>query len=1090
MKAILIVAFVLGVVAASVQASYCPLRAFENCGDFWGGNAEPSNNEAFWSFYSCAGRGQPANKGSPCYDTSMIRELAFADPSLTESGQHYTEAELERLFSLNGEDSLGFWNEIQREGQINRPRTENWGHIGHIALFTTGSGKPFLVNHGNLPFTRQRDGMHVENVVENLAGEARWSVCLTNDCAEVTEPRLFTAEEDVFKASKQFATYFNWNPCGQSSAALLMRDGQQVLTFVGVGSRSSWTDGRVVMAQCTDADCSDVEVIEVGQGLRDLPNVEHQCLDGYRGVGARIAVGADGNPSIVWRNKANPTELIYLHCMDTRCSQTATPSIFTLPNEAAAGEAGVWWDVVSSERGVWLLSSGSSESALPYGRNLSNTYIQVVSCDNSTCHGDAAAQFPQSSSDSSFGWTWQTNGDSVTFMAQTFAAGISGDGYPMWVGQAERGPQSAESWVVCSCRNEACKTPVCHFLADSNSIMDPAVSQCATLQAQPQATTYSHMASRHRILSGTSNGLPIIVQQISSVCVEIVPDRVANLLGSTSSNRLFERLHEFNSDSSSTAAFGAFNLTNTTFGTERRILLQSQKTLYINCLDATCSEASVSALESPRAASVSHETSYNQVDSTVLGTDQVLTVYSPDATADEQSYSWSSSCYYEAIRSYLEPVSGGDILRFSALTNNLRPTDGEVIFNQLFQDDGSPYNADSDAFTFDNQGNFIIAEFNGATIVLHAIDFDGNEQYHYCLTPSTNYELLSMTYDTDAELLLVAVLVDNSPSTVEVYQFDTPQQGDCSGSTTTGGGNGLLASANLDESCFGGSFTAGITTVPIAGDLLRNAPTVDGFSLGTSVIVMYGFCSDDDDDYVAAFSRRIDDTSSFFSWIFNSAPDSFRRPLADLAWDAVAQQILVTFINGRSGRHYLELSPLGDYNDFPVRISFGVERNLPNIQQRIKFRKSEGCSPSNNPSFDGAVLGGLSAVASVPNYVLLREFLGITPTPRTGGIKTWLTNRWSSPNGAPCEESQAAKLVAADDVVFLCTGVQLGNAQRWGTSTINGWTRFWEWQDISWGLRWRWQGDVHFGTDHSAFGELFYPDAESYNALRSLEIPI
>jgi hypothetical protein len=502
---------------------------------------------------------------------------------------------------------------------------------------------------------------------------------------------------------------------------------------------------------------------------------------------------------------------------------------------------------------------------------------------------------------------YRPNIGDVTFASQAFSAGLTGDGYPMWVGQAENGPQSSVAWIVCSCRDVECEQPECHILADSDSVMDPSMRQCVkwedatnrrngyrspdqlyqsqdytdldddkayaystmnsdsywgidttayyrkelngpfnnNFKKNPLSIRSGHYSSRHRILNGASRDLPIIVQHISSFCIQITGGQPANdpyrfIMDAYGQLRNFvPTASAFSSNfESASATHSSDEIPSSTYPssaypgssgqsepfwdvggaqnwdpksaiqsrsvysqspTNRKVLLQSSKAVYIHCLDATCSEASVSALQNSRLSSVSHESSYNQVESLVIAPDHVLTIFAPDATFNELSYSWSET------DSILPRYAAPD------------------FYNRL----GDDYN---DQFT---------------TVV--------------------NQEVVDWK---------------------NLYSYSDP-----------------------------------VFNVPYATEL------------GT------------------------------------------------------------------------------------------------------------------------------------PTYVILQEVLGIHPTPRTAGWKTWLSNRWSSPNGVPCQSSEAGRQISADGVVFLCTGLDLGDDQRWGTSPVAGWTKFWEWKELGWGLRWRWQGDVHLGTD-------------------------
>jgi len=491
------------------------------------------------------------------------------------------------------------------------------------------------------------------------------------------------------------------------------------------------------------------------------------------------------------------------------------------------------------------------------------------------------------------------------------------------------------------------------------------------------------------------------------------------------------------------------------------------------------------------------------VDSAVVGNDQILTVYSPDATADEQSYSWSSACEYELWGSeFLSPGVDFEVHRRGvggtytpgSLFN--RKFFGTFFFSPVI----GPYFPSKPFVTFDNSGyTIVVYTGNAPDFYFLAIDEDGNNKYHFRadLSGFTNPDPIAMTFDTDAEVLIVAIQT-NDPAFLVLIQF-TPQYRQTGNSASAF--DVLYELGKTDRTSIiticPGPFTGGIAAVPIAGELLTPGGLPNrglqpgGHQFGESILVFFGYCPANQQNAYFAISRKYDDvllsTNILYLWVLNPPVNpSAVGPVNSLAWDAVNQHIIVAgntkeTIYIKVGVPDVITNPADPQLLFPARLTFTTE-SLPShpFGEPVAFRKSAACSPSNNPNYGGVALGGLSAVASIPNYVLLREFLGITPTPRTGGLKTWLTNRWSSPNGLPCEESQASKLVAADDVVFLCSGVQLGDNQRWGSSSINGWTRFWEWQDISWGLRWRWQGDVHFGTDHSESGVLFDKVAPAY----------
>jgi hypothetical protein len=1065
----ILVLFVLVAVAFGVsEAGYCVHKPYEFCETKFD---EPETRFAtrFWDYWQCQARPLPASPGSPCYDTTPLKDLLTGNPSAPSFPKQQPHTQWNAVPSQPQSPSNPFMNQwgryqhfatdpqdMRRTAQLLKPSTENWGQVGHIAAFETGDGRPFVINHGMLAFRRDpgagvlndaaglggwqlpgpsfkpnqprpyTDGLNdktntqepnfgnintrgtvpspndrhdgpyrqrvadwwrfkrPELVVEELSRDARWTVCLSPDCSSARPPVSFTQDGEL-------ATYFNFAPCGLSSSVHLWVDGQKRLTFVGVSSRTAWTDPRVVFAQCVDAACSEVRVRALGQTFRNLPAVEHQCVGGHFGVGARIVVASDGNPSIMWRNKNNPADIVYLHCRDAECKDIAPPQTFQLDAEkvnpaihpraeadewlsAAQGgtddngwqlpgdgfgavgrdnspfparnqwqwssalfyEPALWWDLVASERGVWMVTLHQANRAHGDGA----TFMQVTPCDDTHCH-TSGEQYPspdvpdtngspsdglrntanvrsrESASydyfygadrdlDAGFqdfkrsfwrnhGWSWSTNafdesrgkfagsedewqgnsnnlyppeamnrdvddtrsgqvnaaawsntdalghdlanvgsqwtqlwgrsykptvGD-VAWASRAFSAGLTGDGYPMWVGQAESGPESSIAWMVCSCRSAECREPECHVLANGDSIMDPAMRQCLTYRqadlrsrsfgahtgtddvlehfvddgyqlglgvsrpadvTDPRWQRAAHHASRHRILNGASDGLPIIVQQISSFCLELDGDGFSdpNAYSGWLGGGDLRGLAPGHAAYSRSRRYFAPSVTN------RRVVLQSAKSVYINCLDATCKQASVSALETPKAASVSTELGYQQVDSTLVAPDNILTIYAPDQTFHELTYSW------------MDP-----------------------------HQPGAPF-----------------------------------------------------------------------------------------------------------------------------GDLMR-----DDFARGA-----------------AAFS----------------APGT-----------------ITTSING---------------------------------------------------------------LTALPMYAFAREVLGLSPTPRTAGWKTWLTNRWSSPNGSPCDARQAGRMVSADDVVFLCTGLDLGDDQRYGTSLVDGWTNFWEWQELGWGLRWRWLGDVHYGTDRPMSG--------------------
>ena len=72
---------------------------------------------------------------------------------------------------------------------------------------------------------------------------------------------------------------------------------------------------------------------------------------------------------------------------------------------------------------------------------------------------------------------------------------------------------------------------------------------------------------------------------------------------------------------------------------------------------------------------------------------------------------------------------------------------------------------------------------------------------------------------------------------------------------------------------------------------------------------------------------------------------------------------------------------------------------------------------------------------------------------RNNPIRLWRTNRWASPTGLPCSESNAGSRAVADDVVYYCTRVRVGSddAELFVGGTPRPWTRLYEWVKMDWG---------------------------------------
>lgn len=721
---------------------YCAHRPEQHCTDLHD-YSKTSNAEAFWSEFSCQSVKGAAESGAPCYSAPSTGAAQFnlGNPSSPFEDELGLRDET-WVNSLGLEDDA--WSQLDEAKRENgAASTDNWGKVGHIAVYETGNGWPFVINHGFLRYfgdefdSYELAGAPRQNFA-SLSKNARWTVCTSPDCSSTRPVQGFS--------SNHGETYFNWSPCGSGKPIYLWVAGTKRLAFAGVASSSVWTDGRVAYAICTDAACSDVMIRSVGAENPDLPNVEHQCVGGKFGVGVRLAVGSDGNPTLMWRNAYNPSETVFVHCGDYSCSTIASRQIFTLDAEridptlyddftqfqSAGGDQieeqyqtnwwrqpALWWDFVSSEHGSWIVSLHQSRRS-HYDHD---SFIQITMCNDKGCDtsSNGASQFPQESTaqteslqsrkafedldeivanggnpiaesennllrydrnrpetwGKTSGWVWETNeykkgnaysfgftdssqnryfseleiakirestlrqrafipvaGD-VAWAYQAYSAGLSGNGYPMWVGQAKYQDENLVSWMVCSCTDDACSSPSCHQLESSKTIGDFALNHCLEFEdslpnvESDHVPTKGHFSSRHRVLNGASNGLPIIVSHISSFCLKLEGDQSTDVYGFTYGARGEMDVYK---------DYSPFELSQAAVS-NRRILLQSSKASYFSCLDSDCSSASVSRLMPSRIPTVLREAGWNQVDTTFVQPENILTLYAPDVTPYQLSSS-------------------------------------------------------------------------------------------------------------------------------------------------------------------------------------------------------------------------------------------------------------------------------------------------------------------------------------------------------------------------------------------------------------------------------------------------------------------